>query len=53
MPKNLDRLRGRIEAVKDASMFEKTAAAEAALDEAFSVLTDLDGRIEALERRPR
>lgn len=46
----LHRLAYRIEAVKDASMFEKQAAAEAALSQLMKVLTDQNQRIEELEK---
>ncbi len=46
---NLKRLAGRIEALKQASMFNAKPLADAALDQAMVCLTEFETRLERLE----
>lgn len=47
----LSKLKGRIEALQHASMFDKAAIAEAALDEALQVFKRFDERLNVMESR--
>lgn len=49
MGENLKRLRQRIDALKDASMFNAKPLADAALDQAMICLDDFEKRLERLE----